>query len=132
VDAWVIFPRALFNPGLPPREYSALLGVLPILPTVPACPLQLDVLAGTHAGGCIKGSREIEGQPFQLWHSAGNELSYVKQQNVLPIWDTAREALMTSALLQLPRTMTRQQKLARVEELLELLRLLLRMDPTFV
>jgi len=44
-------------------------------------------------------------------------------QDVLPALDTPREALTTAALLRLPRTLSRAQKLRRVEETLEVLEL---------
>lgn len=44
-------------------------------------------------------------------------------QDVLPAWDTPREALTTAALLRLPPSLSRAQKLRRVEETLEVLEL---------
>lgn len=43
------------------------------------------------------------------------------QQDVLPLLDTPREAITTSALLRLPPSLPLQAKLERVEYLLELL-----------
>lgn len=44
-------------------------------------------------------------------------------QDVLPACDTPREALTTAALLRLPPTLSRAQKLRRVEQTLEVLEL---------
>lgn len=83
----------------------------------------LDTLAGCAFGGTISGDITVNKKPIDLWAEKGGCASYVMQQDVLPIWDTPREALTTAALLRLPGNLTKDEKLERVEELLDILEL---------
>ena len=79
------------------------------------------MLSGAHYGGTASGEISVDGQPMADWVRSGGTATYVMQTDVLPHLDTPREALTLSALLRLPRTMSREHKLARVEALLDVL-----------
>lgn len=83
--------------------------------------MQLDVLAGMAYGGRLSGRITADGQPLRQWAQQGGKAAYVMQHDVLPAWDTPREALTTAALLRLPADMPRADKLRRVQELVDTL-----------
>ncbi|RDW92940.1 uncharacterized protein DSM5745_00262 [Aspergillus mulundensis] len=79
----------------------------------------LDVLATRVTMGVVTGEVLVDGLPRD--NSFQRKTGYVQQQDVhLPTW-TVREALQFSALLRQPAHYTRQEKLAYVDEVLELL-----------
>ncbi|WIA39802.1 hypothetical protein OEZ86_005855 [Tetradesmus obliquus] len=82
----------------------------------------LDILAGVKVAGKARGQVLLGGAPCRAADFA-RLASYVQQKDVLVPSATVREALVTSALLKLPRSMSKAQKLARVDALLELLEL---------
>ena len=77
----------------------------------------LDVLAGnTPAGVRVEGRLDVNGAPRRL--TEFRQIScYVMQSDVLLSSATVRESIATSALLKLPRTVSRRDKLKRVEEI---------------
>lgn len=78
-------------------------------------------MAGVAYGGRQAGHVTADGHSMQRWAARGGGAAYVMQDEVLPTWDTPREALTTAALLRLPAGMPREKKLRRVEALLETL-----------
>ncbi|KAF6254638.1 P-loop containing nucleoside triphosphate hydrolase protein [Scenedesmus sp. NREL 46B-D3] len=82
----------------------------------------LDILAGVKVVGKARGQVLLNGSPRRSAAFA-SLCSYVQQKDVLVPSATVREALVTSALLKLPHSMSKSQKLARVDQLLDLLEL---------
>jgi len=83
----------------------------------------LDVLAGRKTTGCIIGEVLVNG--FEKVQTTFSRVcGYVEQQDVHSPHSTVREALMFSATLRLPHAqVTEAQRVAFVEEMLELLEL---------
>lgn len=78
----------------------------------------LDILACNQVQGRIEGKVLVNGTPRHA--SSFQRLScYVLQQDVLLSSATVREAITLSALLKLPGTMSKKDKLARVDQVLE-------------
>lgn len=74
----------------------------------------LDVLACNVYSGSVQGEVLVNGQPRR--RKPFSRIScYVQQRDVLLSSATVREAITTSALLKLPRTMARAEKQQRVE-----------------
>lgn len=82
----------------------------------------VDILAGKSKSGKISGEVLVDGR-----HVRASELrrfvGFVDQEDVLPSTQTIREALVFSAQLKLPESVTMAEKNQRVDEVLELLRL---------
>ena len=79
----------------------------------------LDVLATRVTMGVVTGDVLVDGQPRD--DSFQRKTGYVQQQDVHLPTSTVREALQFSAILRQPAHLSRQEKLAYVEEVLELL-----------
>lgn len=78
----------------------------------------LDVLAGNMYDGAMEGQMLVNGDPIQ--RSRFQKVScYVQQKDVLMSSATVREALMTSALLRLPLSISYEEKKARVEAVMK-------------
>lgn len=83
----------------------------------------LDILACNSIVGKMGGDVYVNGTPRH--RSSFSKIScYVLQQDVLLSSSTVREAITLSALLKLPMSMSKAQKLARVEDVLTELDLL--------
>lgn len=78
----------------------------------------LDVLAGHTYTGAIGGTVLVDGQPRKQKQFVRMS-SYVQQRDVLMASATVREALLTVALLKLPRSLARAEKEGRVDAILE-------------
>ncbi|KAJ5142545.1 uncharacterized protein N7515_001332 [Penicillium bovifimosum] len=81
----------------------------------------LDVLAQRKTEGTINGSILVDGRPLPV--SFQRSAGYVEQLDVHERMATVREALEFSALLRQPATTPRQEKLAYVEVIIDLLEL---------
>lgn len=83
--------------------------------------LVLDVLAQRKTDGTIKGSILVDGRelPVSFQRSAG----YCEQLDVHEAYSTIREALEFSALLRQSRDVPREEKLAYVDTIIDLLEL---------
>lgn len=79
----------------------------------------LDVLATRVTMGVVTGDVLVDGQPRD--DSFQRKTGYVQQQDVHLPTSTVREALQFSAILRQPAHLSRQEKVAYVEEVLELL-----------
>jgi hypothetical protein len=80
--------------------------------------LQLDILAGMKISGKATGSVKLNGLPVK-GTTIRQLASYVMQKDVLVPSATVREALVTSALLKLPRSMPTRDKLERVDAIMD-------------
>jgi ABC-type multidrug transport system ATPase subunit len=79
----------------------------------------LDILAcNPTPGGKIEGEVLVNGIPRRA-STFRKATCYVMQRDVLQASATVRESILTSALLKLPITMTRKEKEARVDSVLE-------------
>lgn len=79
----------------------------------------LDILAANRLSGVdVSGEILINGKPRND-ESFRRGSCYVLQRDVLPPTSTVYEALMISALLKLPRTMKKKEKLKRVDNALQ-------------
>lgn len=78
----------------------------------------LDVLAGHVYTGSVTGQILVDGEPMRL-KSFQRISSYVQQRDVLQATATVREAITTAALLKLPRSLSRAEKLTRVDDVLK-------------
>jgi len=77
----------------------------------------LDVLAGnTPSGVKVEGRVEVNGLPRRMLEFRQSSC-YVMQSDVLLSSATVRESIATSALLKLPQSMSKQEKLKRVEDI---------------
>ena len=77
----------------------------------------LDVLAGnTQAGVKVEGQLNVNGAPRRL-REFRQTSCYVLQSDVLLSSATVRESIATSALLKLPSTVSKEDKLKRVEDI---------------
>lgn len=103
VDGWV-------KPG----TLTALMGVSGAGKTT-----LLDVLATRVTMGVITGDMLVDGRPRD--DSFQRKTGYVQQQDLHLQTSTVREALNFSALLRQPRTVSRKDKLAYVDEVIKLL-----------
>jgi ABC-type multidrug transport system ATPase subunit/ABC-type multidrug transport system permease subunit len=81
----------------------------------------LDVLAQRKTEGTINGSIMVDGRPLPV--SFQRSAGYVEQLDVHERMATVREALEFSALLRQPATTPRQEKLAYVDVIIDLLEL---------
>ncbi|KAF7184934.1 ABC multidrug transporter atrF [Pseudocercospora fuligena] len=79
----------------------------------------LDVLAQRKTAGTIQGSVLVDGKPLPV--SFQRSAAYCEQLDVHEALTTVREALEFSALLRQPRTISREEKLAYVDVILDLL-----------
>lgn len=77
----------------------------------------LDILAAASYGGQVGGTILVNGQPRQRKQFL-KQSCYVQQRDVLLATATVREAITTSALLKLPPSMSKQEKLQRVDNVL--------------
>lgn len=82
----------------------------------------MDVIAGRKTAGKIEGEILVNGYPK---HEAtfSRVTGYVEQTDVHTPTDTVREALMFSARLRLPSSVTHEQRVAFVDEVLHILEL---------
>lgn len=81
----------------------------------------LDVLAQRKDSGEIHGSILIDGRPQGI--SFQRTTGYCEQMDVHESTSTVREALLFSALLRQPSTTPREEKVAYVDHIIELLEL---------
>ncbi|KFZ06095.1 hypothetical protein V501_07757 [Pseudogymnoascus sp. VKM F-4519 (FW-2642)] len=81
----------------------------------------LDVLAHRKTEGTIRGSIMVDGQPLPI--SFQRSVGYCEQLDVHEPYATVREALEFSALLRQSRETPREEKLAYVETIIDLLEL---------
>ena len=81
----------------------------------------LDNLAQRKREGLVEGSLLLDGKP--LMPDFGRSTAFVEQQDVHDWSATVREALRFSAMLRQPPTVSKEQKYAFVEELIQLLEL---------
>ncbi|KFY13726.1 hypothetical protein V492_03073 [Pseudogymnoascus sp. VKM F-4246] len=81
----------------------------------------LDVLAQRKTEGTIRGSIMLDGQPLPI--SFQRSVGYCEQLDVHEPYATVREALEFSALLRQSRESPREEKLAYVETIIDLLEL---------
>jgi ABC-type multidrug transport system permease subunit/ABC-type multidrug transport system ATPase subunit len=81
----------------------------------------LDVLAQRKTEGTIHGSIQLDGQPLPI--SFQRSVGYCEQLDVHEPYSTVREALEFSALLRQSRETQRDEKLAYVETIIDLLEL---------
>jgi len=83
----------------------------------------LSLLAGgwrkARASGLMRGSITVNDQPIAKRHK--RSIAYVAQDDIMIDTLTVEQTLRYSALLNLPRSLTRSQKLARVEQAIQLL-----------
>lgn len=82
----------------------------------------LDALAGNLLGGAISGQVLVNGQDYtgkRIKEVSG----FVFQDDVLLDTMTVREAIEMSALLRLPKSVSRQERKVRVEDIIQLLHL---------
>ncbi|KAJ5961268.1 CDR ABC transporter [Penicillium vulpinum] len=79
----------------------------------------LDVLATRVTMGVVTGEMLVDGRPRD--QSFQRKTGYVQQQDLHLHTTTVREALRFSAILRQPRTVSRQEKLDYVEEVIKLL-----------
>ena len=79
----------------------------------------LDVLAARATIGVISGEMLVDGQPRNA--SFQRKTGYVQQQDLHLSTTTVREALNFSALLRQPTHVPRKEKLAYVDEVINLL-----------
>eukprot|EP00775_Hariotina_reticulata_P014622 gene14622-14758_t len=77
----------------------------------------LDILAGMKLSGKATGSVKLNSVPVK-GTTIRQLASYVMQKDVLVPSATVREALVTSALLKLPRSMPTRDKLERVDAIM--------------
>jgi ATP-binding cassette subfamily G (WHITE) protein 2 (PDR) len=103
VDGWV-------KPG----TLTALMGVSGAGKTT-----LLDVLANRVTMGVVGGNMCVDGQPRD--DSFQRKTGYVQQQDLHLSTSTVREALQFSALLRQPDTVSKQEKIDYVEEIINLL-----------
>lgn len=117
------FPLA-FNP-LPMSSKWSLLRVMPGTLTAlmgvsgAGKTTLLDVLASRVTTGVVSGDMLVNGR--QRDQSFQRKTGYVQQQDLHLETSTVREALIFSAVLRQPSHVTREEKLAWVEEVIELL-----------
>lgn len=81
----------------------------------------LDVLAQRKTEGTIKGSIQVDGRPLPV--SFQRSAGYCEQLDVHEALATVREALCFSALLRQARDVSREEKLAYVDTIIDLLEL---------
>lgn len=79
----------------------------------------LDVLADRISIGVVSGEILVDGQPRDAGFQ--RKTGYAQQQDLHLATATVREALAFSAMLRQPATVSRDQKLAYVEEIIEVL-----------
>jgi ATP-binding cassette subfamily G (WHITE) protein 2 (PDR) len=79
----------------------------------------LDVLASRITVGVITGDVMVNGRPRD--DSFQRKTGYVQQQDLHLATSTVREALRFSAMLRQPSTVSKEEKLAFVEEVISLL-----------
>lgn len=79
----------------------------------------LETLAGLQSQGKMKGSVTINGKPLDKERALlKSRAAFVKQRDLLLASATVRETLEYSARLRLPVTMTDEQKIQRVDEVI--------------
>lgn len=87
------------------------------------CMQLLDILASNYvSGGQIEGDILVNGKERNDYMFR-KQSCYVLQQDVLLSSATVRESITTSALLKLPMSLTKEEKLAMVDKVLEELHL---------
>jgi len=80
--------------------------------------------AGQTKNAIVSGAVIINGQSLELKDKRLKKIcGYVQQDDVILATMTVREAITMAALLRLPRTMSHEAKLARVQQVIELLHL---------
>jgi ABC-type multidrug transport system ATPase subunit len=102
------------NGWVKPGTLTALMGVSGAGKTT-----LLDVCASRVRTGVVEGDLLVDGRPRDL--SFQRKTGYVQQQDLHLPTSTVREALSFSALLRQPASVSREDKLAYVEEVLVLL-----------
>ncbi|TPX37415.1 hypothetical protein SmJEL517_g00649 [Synchytrium microbalum] len=86
----------------------------------------LNVLSGRARGGHATGDVRFNNEPSDArWRSA---VGYVQQEDIFFETLTVRETLQYAALLKLPDTMSKAQKMARVDKVVAQMRLSRRLD----
>ena len=83
----------------------------------------MDVIAGRKTQGRIEGAITVNGHPQEL-RTFNRRCGYVEQLDVHLASQTVREALMFSASLRLPSSVTEEQRRRFVEEVLDTLELM--------
>ncbi|KAF2069739.1 hypothetical protein CYY_008941 [Polysphondylium violaceum] len=81
----------------------------------------LDLLANRKANGIIQGEILLNGKPRDKFFN--RFIAYVEQEDILPSYQTIREAITFSALLRLPNELSRDKKIEIVDYILEVLEL---------
>ena len=81
-------------------------------------------MANKAKSGYVAGSLAFPSSTHSISDSKSPRIAFVPQQDVLPPTLTVREALMFSAALRLPESVSKVEKAARVEEVLDQLGLL--------
>ncbi|PHH60547.1 hypothetical protein CDD81_1552 [Ophiocordyceps australis] len=110
-------PRRLLdhvNGWVKPGTLTALMGVSGAGKTT-----LLDVLAQRTTMGVITGDRLVSGRPLD--NSFQRKTGYVQQQDLHLETATVRESLRFSALLRQPKTVSKKEKYAFVEEVIDML-----------
>lgn len=102
-----------FKPGI----LTALMGVSGAGKTT-----LMDVLAGRKTGGYIEGDIRISGFP-KVQETFARISGYCEQTDIHSPQVTVRESLIYSAFLRLPKEVTQEQKMAFVEEVMDLVEL---------
>jgi len=85
----------------------------------------LNILAGRISKGIVHGEVRLNGQLIneKIRKNLGHIAGYVMQDDVMLTGLTVRETLIFSALLKLPKNLTKKQKLERVEDIISKLSL---------
>ncbi|KJE97893.1 hypothetical protein CAOG_07972 [Capsaspora owczarzaki ATCC 30864] len=83
----------------------------------------LNVLAGEVAAGTVDGTVSVNGQEIDPGRVMRRIAGFVFQDDIILGTMTVREAITMSALLRLPRSLALETKMARVETVIQLLRL---------
>ena len=83
----------------------------------------LSVLAGNVEGGTISGSIQINGEDFSEPGKMQKISGFVFQDDILLPTMTVREAIKMSALLRLPKEVSEEERMKRVEDIVKVLHL---------